>query len=383
MRTEIDMNNRPGLFALLVLFAASPCAGAEAEKTDLFVAGEGGYAAYRIPGIVALGEHTVLAYCEARKNNSADWGEIDVLLRRSTDGGRTWGPPRKLVTPPPDARPNPVAPQRKGGGITVNNPVAIAGREGVVHFLYCVEYDRCFYLRSEDRGETFSEPVEITGAFEKFRPEYDWKVIATGPGHGIRLAKTSDRLVVPVWLSTSTKGPHRPSCVATIYSDDDGKTWNPGDIVPTPGLVNPSETAVAELKGEVVLNIRHEGEPHLRAVVTGRDGATHWGAVRFDPALPEPVCMGSLLAARQGGGRPDVLLFCNPHNPGGRERKNLTVKASTDGGRTWEASLTLEPGPSGYSDMADVAKGRVLCLYERNGTLTLARLGALPLEPRR
>jgi sialidase-1 len=184
-------------------------------------------------------------------------------------------------------------------------------------------------------------------------------------------------------MSNSANGPHRPSVISTIYSDDEGRTWQRGEIIPTPGLVHPSETAIAQVGGAVVLNIRHEGEPHQRAVVTGRDGATKWGEVRFDPALPEPVCMASLVTVGQPGARPDLLLFCNPHNPDGRERRNLTVKASTDQGKTWVGSQTLEPGPSGYSDMADVTRGQVLCLYECKGTLTLVRFGVWSLEPRR
>ena len=360
------MNNRTLVVATLLLLACVRSAADDVERADLFVAGQGGYAAYRIPGVVSAADGTVLAYCEARKGGPSDWADIDVLARRSTDGGRTWGPPTVLVTKPADAKQNPAGPKRAAGAVTVNNPVAVAdGARGVVHFLYCVEYDRCFYRRSGDAGKTFADPVEITAAFEKFRPEYDWKVIATGPGHGVKLR--SGRLVVPVWLSTSTKGPHRPSCVATIYSDDDGKTWRRGDVVPTPGLVNPSETAVVEVGGKVMLNIRHEGEPHRRAVVEGRDGAGGWGQVRFDDALPEPVCMASLLQLGQ-----DSLLFCNPNNPSGRERKNLTVKRSDDVGRTWKDVVTLEPGPSAYSDLAQ-AGGEVLCLYERRGTLTLAR----------
>jgi sialidase-1 len=260
-----------------------------------------------------------------------------------------------------------VSARRKAGELTANNPVAIADPAGgVVHFLYCVEYNRCFYTRSDDAGATFAPPAEITATFEKFRPEYDWKVLATGPGHGIRLK--NGRLLVPVWLSTAAKGPHRPSCVATIYSDDGGKTWQRGDIVATPELVNPSETAAVQLVGgTVMLNIRHEGEPHHRAVVVGPDGAGGWGKVRFDAALPEPVCMASLVSLDGGG-----LLFCNPHNPSGRERKNLTVKRSDDGGATWRALRIVEPGASAYTDMA-VIGADVLCLFEQKGTLTLAR----------
>jgi len=371
------MNNRLALWIALLLPACT--LAADVKKTDLFVGGEGGYAAYRIPGIVCTGGGTLLAYCEARRDGAADWGAIDVLARRSTDGGATWEPPRKLFSPPEEAKANPVAPQRKAGGITMNNPVAIADvARGVVHFLYCVEYNRCFYARSDDRGKTFARPVEITPTFETFREDYDWKVIATGPGHGIRL--TSGRLVVPVWMSTSTAGPHRPSCVATVYSDDGGKTWERGAIVVAPpALANPSETAVAELgDGRVMLNIRNESGPRQRAVCVGPDGAKGWGPPHLEPALPDPVCMASLVR----GGR--WLLFSNLDNPSGPERRNLTVRASDDDGKTWPRSRVLEPGPSAYSDLAADGAGNVYCLYERSATgpggtrrssLTFARFG--------
>ena len=374
------MNNRIALTLVLTVLASapalSPAYAAELEKTDLFVAGEGGYAVYRIPGIIAAGD-TLLAYCEARKHGGADWGAIDVVMRRSTDGGKSWEPQRKVATPPGDAEQNPASHGRKPGELTVNNPVAIAGGDGrTVHFLYCVEYNRCFYTRSDDAGLTFADPVEITQTFDRFRPAYDWKVLATGPGHGVRLS--NGRLLVPVWLSTSTGGPHRPSRVATIYSDDDGRTWHAGELVPTPELVNPSETAAVELPGgRVMLNIRHEGEPHQRAVVVGPDGAGGWGEVRFDPALPEPVCMGSLVGLGDG-----AILFVNPHNPSGRERKNLTVKLSADAGATWPAARTVEAGPSAYSDLAVTRDGTILCLYERRKGLTLARFSRAWLSDR-
>lgn len=366
------MNNRtPSLAAVLLLLCTPAFAADEVEKVDLFTGGEGGYALYRIPGVVVTDKGTVLAYCEARKDSAADWGEIDILLRRSTDGGRTWEKARKVAAPPDDAKKNPAGPARHRdgpGGFTLNNPVAIVDG-GIVHLLYCVEYARCFSMRSDDDGATFSAPIEITATFEKFRPQYAWKVIATGPGHGIRLR--SGRLLVPVWLSTADGGnPHRPSCVATIYSDDRGSTWQHGDIVVRPpALANPSETAAAELEdGTVMLNIRHESEPRLRAVVTGPDGARSWGKPRLDPALPEPVCMGSIV--RGPGG---VLLFSNPHNPTGRERRNLTVKLSRDGGATWPVMRTLEAGRSAYSDLAVAPEGTVLCFYERDKRLTMAR----------
>src|SRR5262249_27324732 len=159
------------------------------------------------------------------------------------------------------------------------------------HFLYCLEYERCFYLRSEDDGQKFSPAVEITSAFEQFRAEYDWKVLATGPGHGVQLR--SGRLVVPIWLSLGTGGhAHRPSAVSTIYSDDSGQSWQRGAIVASHDrpLVNPSESTIAELAdGRVMLNIRSESPEHRRATAISPNGATDWSVAKFDEQLVEPI----------------------------------------------------------------------------------------------
>jgi Neuraminidase (sialidase) len=283
---------------MLLLLAPNLGAG-ELEKTSLFRARTGGYELYRIPGIVVTQKGTVLAYCEARKSASGDWGTIDILMRRSTDGGRTWSPVRKIVLPPKKVQKNPVAIAQnigKPGEVTVNNPVAIVDHKtGIIHFLYCIEYARCYYMRSDDDGLTFSKSVDITPTFDAFRSEYDWKVLATGPGHGIQL--DNGRLLVPVWLSTGTGGhAHRPSCVSTIFSDDQGKTWQRGEIVVGhPPLKNPSETVAVQLvDGRVMLNIRHESTPHFRAVAFSNDGVSGWSKLKFDRALPEPfICESS------------------------------------------------------------------------------------------
>ncbi len=358
------------VFALF--FAAGALADEPSlEKTDLFHAGHEGYALYRIPGIVATARGSLLAYCEARRSASGDWGTIDVMLRRSTDGGATWSPQRKIVDVQGPVQKNPVALAQglaKSDEVTVNNPVAIADRNSqAVHFLYCLEYARCFYMRSDDDGVTFSEPVEITPTFEQFRKDYDWKVLATGPGHGIQLE--NGRLLVPVWLSTGTGGhAHRPSCVSVIYSDDSGKTWHRGDIVVAhPHPVNPSETVAVQLAdGRVMLNIRHESEPRLRGGSLSPDGATRWSEVRFDAQLPEPVCMGSMVRlSRRPNDEKDRILFVNPHNPKNRDRINVTVKLSEDEGQTWAVSRSLEPGVSGYSDLAVGPDKSIYCFYER------------------
>ena len=351
--------------------------GAEIQVANVFEAETGGYAHYRVPAIAVSPAGTVMVVVEARASSSGDWGHQDILMRRSTDRGRTWDEPRKIVQlegPPAENEAALAQGLAEPGVQTYNNIVPIVdAEEDVVHFLFCSAYKRAYYMRSADDGDSFTEPVDITETFEEFRADYDWKVIATGPGHGIR--HSSGRLIVPVWLSDGTAGhAHRPSVVATIYSDDAGATWQRGEIVVRhPELKNPSETLAAELSdGQVMLNIRNESPDHRRAVAVGPDGAAGWSQVRFDDALVEPICMASLL--RVG----DVLLFANPDsteprspdNPlGNWKRQNLSIRLSEDDGATWEFKRVIEPGVSGYSDLAQDAEGSIYCVYE-NGTPT-------------
>jgi sialidase-1 len=356
------------------------------HKTTLFLARTGGYWNYRVPGILCTTRGTILATAEARRGRGGDWDGNDVLLRRSLDGGVTWEPPRLVVACEPYG-PGPVS-----------NFVLIADGD-TVHALYCHDYARVFYLRSADDGATFSEPVEITPALEPFREVYGWRVIATGPGHGIQIERGAHRgrLVVPVWMSDGSGtefGPgklgHRPSSVASLYSDDGGQTWQCGEFIAHSDarthsdarahtgerIINPSETLPVELDdGRVLFNLRSESRENRRLVSVSPDGAHDWSLPRFDDALLEPVCMASLLRLRQRAEAGEsVYLFCNPDNleneltPAGgnlaHDRKRLTVKMSVDECRTWPYSRVIEPGPSGYSDLAEAPDGAILCLYE-------------------
>ena len=370
------MNSRKSATIIGVLFACLPpllqaAEDSSLEKIDLFRIGDLGYQRYHIPGIVVTAKGSVLAWCEARKNDGRDWDDIDILLRRSTDEGVTWSDPKKIVHVEGPKTKNPFALQLSHtdpNSVTYNNPVLIADRDGTVHMLFCLEYMRCFYQRSDDDGVTWSKPTEITDTFADFRKEYDWKVLATGPNHSIQLR--NDRLIVPVWLSTGTGGnAHRPSVTATIYSDDGGKTWKAGDIaVPnTEEFINPNETVAVELEdGSVMLNVRSESRAHRRIVVTSPDGATRWSSPRFQDELFEPICMGGLVRYDHDGEK--LLLFTNPDNleggrggkpdPGkSRHRKNVTVHVSRDEGKTWPVKRSIEPSWSAYSDVAVTKSG--------------------------
>jgi sialate O-acetylesterase len=358
--------------------------------SPVFEAAKLGYLQARIPAILYTSAGTLLAFCEARRA-SGDWAEIDVVMRRSSDGGRSWSEVTVLA---------------KSSGGPISNATPIADADGTVHFIFHRDYRHCYYLRSRDDGRTWTEPREITSAFEAFRSEYDWEVIASGPGHAIQLR--NGRLVVPVWLCDPAGdkipgGDHRPSCVSTIFSDDHGATWSRGQIVidTTAEFPNPSETAAVELSdGRVMLNIRSEASTHRRIVSISPDGATGWSVPRFDEGLYEPVCMAGLLGTSDPESSNRVLLFSNPdsrHKPEEANtevhfcaRENGTVKMSYDNGATWPASRVIEAGPFSYSDLASDGNGTVFCLYEagvwgesphhRNTHVALARFSLRWLE---
>jgi sialidase-1 len=340
------------------------------ECQELFTARTEGYHIYRIPGIQLAPGGTLLATCEARRGEGGDWDPIDILMRRSLDGGKNWLPAVRLFSAA-DFGPGPL-----------NNIVLAPNvRNGAIHMLFCHDYQHVFQATSTDEGETFSQLREISPVFEEFYRDYPWKVIALGPGHATTLR--NGRIIIPLWLSDGTGtefGPglrgHRPSCTAVVYSDDGGESWERGEIaVPVDGYDNPSEAVCVEMEdGRLLLNVRSESPRNRRLVTISPDGARDWSRPEYHPELLEPVCMAALVRhSFRDGGSPGRILFANPDilerefaNWGGAicDRKRLSVKMSRDDGVTWPVTRVVEEGPAGYSDLAVLPGGEVLLFYE-------------------
>lgn len=348
------------------------------QRQDLFSRDSGGYTMYRIPGICVSPGGVALAHAEARYGRGGDWDKIDIVMRRSYDQGATWDEPRRIL----DHR-------DFGDGPLHNVNTIVDSSKGIVHVLFCYGYARAFTMQSRDDGASFSAPREISPTFEDFRREYDWGVLAIGLPNGIRM-RQSGRLLIPVWLSTSKTTAHRPNRCATIYSDDDGATWQRGELVPDT-VPNLNETGIAEMEdGSVLLNMRNGIGVQRRVISRSPDGISGWSIPQLDPQLLEPTCQGTLFRhswAEDGASR---ILFCNPDNISGKDakgssifraRRNLTVKLSLDECRNWAHSRVIEPGYAGYSALTVCADGSVLCLFERGEAssgntddhLTLAR----------
>jgi hypothetical protein len=335
---------------------------AEAPKpygSPVFVSGAAGHHTYRIPALAVTTKGTVLAFCEGRKDSSSDTGDINLVVKRSTDNGKTWGPQQILWD---------------DDGNTCGNPCAVVDRDtGAVWLLLTWnrgddhesqiidqtsrDTRRVFVTSSTDDGLTWAKPREITADAKK--PEWTW--YATGPGSGVQIERGphKGRLVIPCdHIEAGTK--HYYSHV--VHSDDHGKTWRLGGA--TPGhQVN--ECEVVELSGgRLMLNMRnYDRSKNNRQVAVSDDGGATWKDQRFDLALIEPICQAAIERCRRPDeGKQEVILFSNPASRDSRVR--MTVRASLDEGRTWPLSRVLHAGPSAYSDLAVLPDGELACLYE-------------------
>ena len=301
--------------------------------------GQDGYKFFRIPGLVCTASGKLLAYYECRRDIS-DWAIIDIAVKTSVDEGESWSEDKILV---------------HGNGKTVNNPVMFVDKSELL-FMWQEEYHRTFYRKSYDEGDTWGEVIEITESLRT--PDYNWTVIACGPGHGTVLS--NGRYIIPVWMCSNFEDlkAHHPSVISTIYSDDKGKTWKVGEIIGRDLFVNPSETALVELAdGQVMVNIRHESAVKRRGIAYSSDGGEHWGKPYFEDALPDPVCMGSMVAYG------DLVYFTNCNSE--KDRINLTLYVTKNKGRSWEKLKQISE-IGGYSDVTVSPDGKqIYIIYDQ------------------
>ncbi|MFE7598520.1 exo-alpha-sialidase [Streptomyces sp. NPDC057494] len=339
-----------------------------------YAAGVGGYASYRIPAAVRTRAGTVLAFAEGRRSGAGDTGAIDIVVRRSEDGGCTWGPPAVAADGRGDTRgnPAPVVDPRSGDVVLLSsyNGAEATERRILRGEVPAARGRRVFVQRSSDDGRTFSAPREITARVKK----PGWRWYATGPGHALALTRGphAGRLVVPADHSAAppagsadTGEEPRYYGAHALLSDDGGRTWSLGLVDDTyDGFVNANETAIAQLPdGSLYFSSRDQmgTSPGNRADATSGDG----GRSLDRPFAPQhaldrvPVVQGGLLYV---GGRDGLLLFSAPSVPTAREEPALW--SSGDGGRTFTKALTVDRRKAGYSDLVPLDPATVGLLYE-------------------
>ena len=317
--------------------------------------GEAGYTCFRIPSVITTAKGTVLAFAEARKNDCSDAGDIDLVVKRSADGGKTWGALEVVWNDSTNTcgNPAPVIDERTGAIVLLSTWNRGEDREKAIHNRTSLDTRRVFVFFSTDDGHSWSAPKQIT---DDVKPA-DWTWYATGPGRGIQLeqGRHKGRLVIPcnhVVAGTNQSFSH------VIYSDDGGKRWKLGGIAQD----STNESTVAELgNGDLLLNMRGSGRRKARQVALSTNGGKRWRHGYSDTTLIEPVCEGSLIRYRFAG-KKDCLVFSNPANR--TARRNMTVRISYDDGKTWPVQQPLYEGPSAYSCLTVLPNGNIGCLYE-------------------
>ncbi len=352
------------IFGLLVLWsvatgvalAVEDARPASPQEVEVFVRRQEGYHTFRIPALAVSMRGTILAFAEGRKTSSDDSGDIDLVLRRSHDGGQTWGPLQVIA----DAGPH-----------TYGNPCPVVDRvTGRIWLPFCWNDgqnsvqenkrgtgrgEREVYLTySDDDGATWASPKNITSSVK--REEWTW--YATGPGCGIQLE--DGRLVIPCNHRIQGK-PDDNSLSHVIYSDDHGQTWQIGGAVPEEKT---NEAQVVELTdGRLLLNMRSHHGRNRRAISTSPDRGATWSPVTFDETLLDPACQASIVRLAPGKHGRARLVFANPAS---RQRENLTVRVSYDDGQTWPVAKVIYPGGSAYSSLAPLPNNQIGCLYEKD-----------------
>jgi len=333
------------------------------NQIDLYVSGSVGYHTYRIPAVLVSKNDTVLAFCEGRKKGRSDTGDIDMLVRRSEDGGKTWSKQEVIWDDAANVcgNPCPVLDEETGTLWLLMTWNLGTDREREIIAQTSDDTRRIFVTSSRDDGLTWETPKEITASVKK--PGWTW--YATGPCTGIQIheGKYKGRLIIPCdHIEAGTKKYYSH----VIYSDDHGESWELGGRTPVDQV---NECQVVELAdGSIMLNMRnYDRSKHMRAVSISHDGGITWGPLNRDPVLIEPICQGSIIRYTQvAHADKNRILFSNPASK--TERARMMVRLSYDEGKTWAASKLLHEGPSAYSDLAVLPQGEIACFYERGET---------------
>ena len=323
-----------------------------------------GYSLFRIPALIVTQKGTVLAFAEGREGQE-DSGDIDLLVKRSSDNGKTWSEHSVVWSDGANTcgNPCPVIDRSTGRIILMMTWNLSTDDEGDIIIHESDDTRRPFVCYSDDDGVTWSEPVDLTGTCKN--PDWGW--YATGPGIGIQLksGKYKNRLVIPANHSYTTN--NKEEQVATegygygshvLLSDDGGSNWRMSAVI-TPGC---NESQVVELgDGRLMMNMRSYNRLGCRAISYSEDGGETWSDIEHALQLVEEVCQAGFMLYGPYA-REKMYLFSNPGNP--VDRYFMTIKASFDDCETWSNDKLVFAGPSAYSCMAVLPDGNIGLLFE-------------------
>ncbi len=373
-----NMMRYPAIVICVCLFAA-PIRADDFGAVTVFQNGQDGYKIFRIPAVIRAANGDVLAFCEARAGGDAS--EIDLVLKRSADGGKTWQA-LEVVQESDDFLGLFETADKQ---ITIGNPAPVVDlldpkHPGRIWLPYTVENDRVFVVSSDDHGKTWSKRREITNEVKK----KTWGWYATGPVHSIQMQRGANkgRLVIPCDHRIGVGGQDRGANGAhAILSDDHGKTWRLGAIDDTyADDLNANETTVVELNdGRLYFNTRDQvgsakgnrGGAYSSNAGESFDASGDDSYRAFKPSaeqLDPPVVQCALIRASStaDGDKQNLILFSGPdeNGPSGKGRSDLRLRYSMDETKTWHDGPLIHEGPAAYSDMVRLEAGKIGLLFE-------------------
>lgn len=354
--------------------------GAGTRIVDVFVGGQEGYPAYRIPTILRTSSDGFIAIAEGRSKLS-DHAENDIVMKRSDDSGKHWSKLQVIA---------------EDGSNTLANPTLVRvgniGKILLMYQRYAKGFDehkaepglegphicRTWIQESRDEGRSWSPPKDITASVKRATGVTS---TAVGPGVGIQLHRGphAGRLLMPF-----NQGPYGHWKVYAAMSDDEGATWRMGATAPESEAGFANEVQFAEVgEGIVLLNARNQSGNKHRKVSQSSDGGETWQRIQEDPTLLEPECQASFIryedrfaqAIEPRLAQSDILLFSNPASM--VARTNGILRLSLDGGQHWSRSYPIYPRGFAYSCLTPMRDQYVGCLFERDG---YQRISFLPLS---
>ncbi len=323
------------------------------RSVDLFHRGGDNVFLHRIPALAVTNKGTLIAVCDARISRGDDLpNNIDLVMRRSFDNGKTWTPNKVIVDFPGEmgSGDSSLLVDRQTGTIWLFYAL---GPEGIGSAASQPGFDgptlQLHLRRSDDDGASWSAPINVNRQVK----DPTWRAVWPSPGSGFQAR--SGRLYFPLNRLSDTFYSH------LVYSDDHGKSWR---ITPPAGR-NTNESMAVELNdGTLMINMRGSQGKRQRVIATSTDHGKTWSIQTYDSSLPGPVCQASLIrySSVTDGHDRNRLLFSNPASA--KRRENLTVRLSYDEGKTWSVSKVLDSGLTSYSSLAVLPDGSVGIFYE-------------------
>ncbi len=327
---------------------------------------------WRIPAMVVLhhqkGENAskngrVVTMADNRFDHNGDLpSHIDVYERHSDDNGATWSTHKMVVGTDADH-----ALVGGGHGFGDVSLVECASGKIVAIMVGGPGYFQSTpsnpivptIITSTDGGDTWSTPRTLTD--ELYNTTYKEGAVQgsfAGSGRGLMLQRQkNEQLNGRIMFAMSHRFANNNVQEYIIYSDDEGDTWK---FSTQSAYSGGDESKLVELAdGTVMISVRQSGQ---RGYNKSTDGGVTWGTQAKWADIDGNACNGDILYVNK-----HVMLHSYPNNG---KRKNVTIKASFDGGKSWSNPYVVCAPSSCYSTMDVTKDGDIAIFYEDNACST-------------